>query len=54
MEELYGTQTGYLTAWNSAVDGLVSKGLMLPDDAVQYKNRAVMQSLQPNFAKLPR
>ena len=54
VEELYGTQTGYLTAWNSAVDGLVSKGLMLPDDAVQYKNRAVMQSLQPNFAKLPR
>lgn len=54
IEELYGTQTGYLFAWNSAVDDLVGKGLMLADDASMYKNRGVMQSLQPNFVKLPK
>jgi hypothetical protein len=26
---------------------------MLADDAAMYKNRAVMQSLQPGFAALP-
>jgi hypothetical protein len=34
------------------VDKLVADRLMLADDAAMYKNRGVMQSLQPNFAKI--
>ncbi len=52
-QELYSTKAGYLTAWNAAVDGLVTSGFMLSEDATLYKNRGIMQSLQPNFATLP-
>jgi hypothetical protein len=41
-----------LAAWNAAVDKLVADRLMTAEDAVLYKNRGVMQTLQPNFAKL--
>jgi len=53
VQELYTNKTGYLTQWNAAVDALASKGLLLPDDVTAYKNRGLMQSLQPNFANLP-
>ena len=53
VEELYGTKAAYLAAWNKSVDDLVASGFMLPEDAVMYKNRGVMQTLQANFAKLP-
>jgi len=49
---LYGSVSGYLNQWNAAVDKLVADRLMLADDAAMYKNRGVMQSLQPNFAKI--
>lgn len=49
---LYGSVSGYLNQWNAAVDQLVADRLMLAEDAVMYKNRGVMQSLQPNFAKI--
>ncbi len=52
VEELYTTKAGYLAAWNAAVDKLVADRLMTAEDAVLYKNRGVMQTLQPNFAKL--
>jgi hypothetical protein len=52
VKALYGGTAGYLSQWNAAVDKLVSDRLMLPDDAAMYKNRGVMQSLQPNFAKI--
>ena len=52
VEELYTNKAGYLSAWNAAVDKLVADRLMTPEDAVLYKNRGVMQTLQPNFAKL--
>jgi hypothetical protein len=52
VEELYSTKAGYLAAWNAAVDKLVADRLMTAEDAVLYKNRGVMQTLQPNFAKL--
>ena len=51
-QELYSNPAGYLAAWNAAVDKLVADQLMLPDDAVMYKNRGLMQSVQPNFSKL--
>jgi len=53
VEELYTNKAGYLAQWNAAVDALAAKGLLLPDDVTMYKNRGVMQSLQPNFSKLP-
>ena len=53
VEELYTNKAGYLTQWNAAVDALAAKGLLLPDDVTMYKNRGLMQSLQPNFSKLP-
>jgi len=52
-QELYTNKAGYLSQWNAAVDALASKGLLLPDDVTAYKNRGLMQSLQPNFATLP-
>jgi len=51
-QELYTNPAGYVAKWNAAVDTLVAEKLMLPDDAVLYKNRGLMQSVQPNFAKL--
>jgi hypothetical protein len=51
-QELYTNPAGYLAKWNAAVDSLVTDKLMLADDAVMYKNRGLMQSVQPNFAKL--
>jgi hypothetical protein len=51
-QELYGTKAGYLNAWNASVDKLVADKLMLADDAVDYKNRGLMQSSQPNFSTL--
>jgi len=51
--ELYASKAGYLAAWNASVDSLVASKLMLADDAVMYKNRGVMQSLQANFMTLP-
>ena len=53
IEELYGTKAAYVAKVNAAVDGLVASGLMLAEDAPLYKNRALMQSQQANFAKLP-
>jgi hypothetical protein len=52
VQELYTNPAGYLAKWNASVDALVADKLMLPDDAVMYKNRGLMQSVQPNFAKL--
>ena len=52
VKSLYGSVSGYLIQWNAAVDKLVADRLLLPEDAVLYKNRGVMQSLQPNFAKI--
>jgi len=58
VQELYTNKTGYVGAVTAAVDKLVADGLMLKgtagvDDAADYKNRALMQSLQTNFATLP-
>jgi hypothetical protein len=53
IEELYTSKANYITTWNTAVDALVKDGLLLTQDADAYKNRAVMQSLQANFATLP-
>jgi hypothetical protein len=50
---LYSNKATYLAQWNAAVDALATKGFLLPDDVTAYKNRGLMQSLQPNFAKLP-
>jgi hypothetical protein len=57
-QELYGTRAAYVSAVNAAVDQLVAGKLLLSnvggvDDAQEYKNRAVMQSVQPNFSRLP-
>jgi hypothetical protein len=52
VQELYGTKAGYLSAWNASVDKLVADKLMLADDAIDYKNRGLMQSAQPNFSNL--
>jgi hypothetical protein len=52
VQELYGTKAGYLSAWNASVDKLVADKLMLADDAIDYKNRGLMQSAQPNFSTL--
>lgn len=52
VKTLYGGVSGYLTQWNAAVDKLVADRLLLADDAVLYKNRGVMQSLQSNFATI--
>jgi len=41
-----------LNAWNASVDKLVADKLMLADDAMDYKNRGLMQSTQPNFSTL--
>ena len=51
-QELYTNPAGYVAKWNAAVDALVADKLMLPEDAVMYKNRGLMQSVQPNFSKL--
>ena len=58
VQELYGSKAGYVAAVNAAVDDLVAKGFVLKgafgvDDAADYKNRAVSQSLQAGFASLP-
>ena len=58
VQELYGTKAGYVAAVNAAVDDLVTKGLLLKssfgvDDAADYKNRAVSQSLQAGFTSFP-
>lgn len=53
VQELYTNKAGYLAQWNAAVEALAAKGLLLPDDVTMYKNRGLMQSLQPNFSKLP-
>ncbi len=53
IQELYVNKAGYVTKAYAAIDALVGDGLMLADDAALYKNRVVMQSLQPNFALLP-
>ena len=53
VQELYTSKANYLAQWNASVDALAAKGLMLPDDVTIYKNRGIMQTLQPNFAKLP-
>ena len=53
VQELYTNKATYLAQWNAAVDDLAAKGFLLPDDVTVYKNRGLMQSLQPNFAKLP-
>ncbi|PPC74002.1 hypothetical protein C4K68_28200 [Pokkaliibacter plantistimulans] len=53
IQELYGTKEGYIASVNKAIDTLLEKGYMLPEDAEQYRNRAVMQSLQPYFSALP-
>jgi hypothetical protein len=52
VQELYGTRDGYVAAWNASVDKLVADKLMLPDDALAYKNRGLMQAAQPNFLTL--
>ena len=52
VQELYGTKAGYLNAWNASVDKLVADRLMLAEDAIDYKNRGLMQSSQPNFSTL--
>ena len=46
-------KAAYMVQWNTAVDALGTKDFLLPDDVTAYKNRGLMQSLQPNFAKLP-
>lgn len=51
-QELYTNPAGYIAAMNAAVDKLVADQFMLPDDAVMYKNRGLMQSVQPNFLRL--
>lgn len=58
VQELYGSKAGYLAAVDAAVDRLVADRLLLKgvggvDDAADYKNRAVMQTVQPGFAALP-
>ena len=58
VQELYGSKAAYVAAVNAAVDDLVAKGLLLKgsfgvDDAADYKNRAVSQSLQAGFTSLP-
>jgi len=53
VQELYTNKASYLAQWNASVDDLATKGFLLPDDVTAYKNRGLMQSLQPNFAKLP-
>ena len=57
-QELYGTRAGYVAAVNAAVDRLVTDRLLLSgvggvDDAADHKARAQMQSVQPNFSRLP-
>ena len=57
-QELYGTRAGYVGAVNAAVDRLVTDRLLLSgvggvDDAADHKARAQMQSVQPNFSRLP-
>jgi hypothetical protein len=58
VQELYGTRAGYVAAVGAAVDKLVADGLLLKDvggidDAADHKARAQMQSVQPNFSRLP-
>ena len=58
VQELYGTRAGYVAAVGSAVDQLTARRLILKDvggvdDVAEYNNRAVMQSLQPNFMTMP-
>ncbi len=58
VQELYGTRAAYVSAVNAAVDGLEAEGFILKDfsgidDIADYKNRALMQSKQPNFMRLP-
>ena len=58
VQELYGTRAAYVTAVNSAVDKLVSEGFLLKgvggvDDAVDHRNRALMQADQVGFKVLP-
>ena len=58
VQELYGTRAAYVTAVNSAIDKLVSEGFLLKgvggvDDAVEHRNRALMQADQAGFKVLP-
>ncbi len=53
VQELYPNKAPYLHQWNDSVDALAAKSLLLPDDVTMYKNRGIVQSLQPNFARLP-
>ncbi len=57
-QQLYGTRAGYVSAVDAAVDRLVADGWLLSgtagvDDAADHKARARMQSVQPNFSRLP-
>lgn len=52
VQELYGTKAGYLAAWNAAIDKMVADKVMLASDAIEYKNRGLMQAAQPNFMTL--
>jgi Alpha/beta hydrolase domain len=53
IEQLYANKAGYVTKANAAIDALLRDGLLLADDAAMYRNRFIMQSVQPNFALLP-
>jgi len=58
VQALYGSKAGYRAAVGAVVDRLVAERLLLKgvggvDDAADYKNRALMQTLQPGFAALP-
>lgn len=53
VQELYTNKAGYILKARAAIDALAQDGWILADDAEMYKNRVIMQSLQPNFALLP-
>ncbi len=58
VEELYPTRAAYVTKVRATVDQLVAEGYLLNsqdgiNDADDYNNRALMQSLQTNFLNLP-
>jgi hypothetical protein len=58
VQVLYGSKAGYRAAVDTVVDRLVADRLLLKgvggvDDSADYKNRALMQTLQPGFAALP-
>ena len=58
MQPLHGTSAGHVAAIDAAVDTPVTRGLVLRsvggiDAAADHRNRARMQSAQPNFSRLP-